>query len=749
MVTLSLDQAIQQAKSYLEEDQLEDARDLYHAVLQKFPKNERVHKDLAVLQNPLKTFLKEPPTELIKQLIELYNQDQLVSVAEKTLMLTLEFPGSAAIWNMLAVVNKKLGRNKVSEVGFKNVITLRPNYLAGYIRLGIVLKEQGKHDEAIKVYDKVLSIKSDYSEAFNSRGNILKEQGKLNEAIQEYRKAISLETNFVEAYNNLGLALIAQGRLKEAIKEFRIAISFQSDFSECHYNLGCALHQQGKLREAIEAYEKASHHGLVRAADTFHRKGNALRDLGRFEEALQAYKEAVSLKPDFAECYFCIGNTLMDLGKLGKSIWAYRKAILIKPDFAEAYHNMGNALQNQDRIKSALTAYGKAVSIKPNFVEAYKNMGNAYYNLAQLDKALEAYNKVLSLKPDSSDSYNNIGLTFLERGMFDEAEKAFKKALLLDSNSAKVYYNLSLFHNIQGNLKLGFELYEWRSRLEGKNIGSFKKEGRLQRNQSVNRKHILIHEEQGLGDTIQFCRYLPLLEKNGATVSFKVTPTLHKLLSTLEGSVSIISDAPEKGRFDYETSLLSLPHFFGTQLSTIPSESPYLHADNLKIRSWKKKLKKNSFKIGICWQGNTGKVDVGRSFPVVLFEAISKISNIELLSLHKGEGEDQLLNAGFPITTFGEDFDAGQDAFADTAAVMILSDLIITSDTAVAHLAGALGCKTWVALKYLPDWRWLMDRRDSPWYPTLSLYRQDEPGNWESVFKNFEHNIRLLVERGQ
>ena len=264
---------------------------------------------------------------------------------------------------------------------------------------------------------------------------------------------------------------------------------------------------------------------------------------------------------------------------------------------------------------------------------------------------------------------------------------------------------------------------------------------------SLNGKHFVVYEEQGLGDIIQFCRYLPVLEQKGADVTFKVKSSLHALLQTMDSKTSLNTSLPEENKIDFESPLMSLPHLLKTSLEIIPITNPYLYADQSKVTTWGERLSKDSFKVGICWQGSKRKVDIGRSFSLSLFEGISKIPNVELISLHKGEGEGQITNINFDVTTLGTGFDAGQDAFLDTAGVMMNCDLIITSDTAVAHLAGALGRPTWVALKHIPDWRWMLERHDSLWYPTMTLYRQKNRGDWVGVFNTIEQDLLSLLEQ--
>ncbi|MDA9308783.1 tetratricopeptide repeat-containing glycosyltransferase family protein [Amylibacter sp.] len=388
----------------------------------------------------------------------------------------------------------------------------------------------------------------------------------------------------------------------------------------------------------------------------------------------------------------------------------------MKPDYADAYSNMGTVLQEQSKLEEAIEAYNKALSIKPDFAIAYSNMGNALKDQGKLEEAIKAHNKALTIKPDFATAHHNLSLALLSNG----------------------------------RLKEGLEEYEWRLRKKKRTVAPARANFIWDGKQSLNNKRFVAYEEQGLGDIIQFCRYLPFLEQKGADVTFKVRPALHALLQTLDSDITFSTTDPDETQIDFEAPLMSLPHLFKTHLDTIPSTNPYLYADHNRTKTWGERLRTDRFKIGICWQGSKTKVDVGRSFPLSLFEGISKAPDVELISLHKGEGERQIDGIGFDLTTLGADFDSGDDAFIDTAAVMMNCDLIITSDTAVAHLAGALGCQTWVVLKHVPDWRWMLDRSDSPWYSTMTLYRQKTPGDWACVFDAINQNLPILInQRGQ
>ena len=352
--------------------------------------------------------------------------------------------------------------------------------------------------------------------------------------------------------------------------------------------------------------------------------------------------------------------------------------------------------------------------MNPDFAEAYLNKGNAFLQIKEISSALENYNKAITIK----------------------------------SSDPELNWNKSHCHLLIGEFATGWELYEWRWLT--KDLVKFKRnfsENNWLGQYSIFGKTILIYSEQGLGDTIQFCRYIQMVSALGARVIFEVQPPLIYLLKNLSGVSILIAQGEPLPHFDYQCSLMSLPLAFKTDLFTIPSSPFYLSCESKRKSYWNEKLKSKTFKIGICWQGSKGsKIDVGRSFNLLHFENITKLSNVELISLQKGYGEEQLENIpfGMKITKFGNEFDT-DGAFLDTAAIMSTVDLIITSDTATAHLAGALGVSVWVVLKFVPEWRWMLDRIDSPWYPSMRLYRQQKLDDWAGVFDQIFTDISLII----
>ena len=570
--------------------------------------------------------------------------------------------------------------------------------------------------------------------------------GMLDKAVEAFRKCILLKPDYIDGYINIGFAFQNQGRFAEAIRAYKKCISLKPDYAEAYSNMGNSLKNHGKLEEAIDAYKKCISL-KPDYAEAFSNMGIALNDQGKLNEALEAFNKALLIKPDYAEAYSHMSITLKEQGKLGEAIKSLKKAIFLKPNYLDAFINIGVVFKDQGNLEESIKAYQKCLKLRPDNAEVYSNMGNTLKEQGKLEDAVKAFNKSISLKPDYAEAYSNMGIALHDQGKLDEAIEVYKKALSLKHDYVDAYYNNSFSYNLKGDLKKGLELYEWRLKKKDVKIRSPRQDLIWDGIQSVSGKYFLVYEEQGLGDIIQVCRYLPLLKQKGAKVTFKVQQKMHALLETMNRDIVLVDSDTDDNEIDFETPLMSLPFLFNTILDTIPSSTPYLFAEHDKVISWGKYLTKPTFKIGICWQGSKGRVDIGRSFPLSLFKGISELPNVELISLQKGDGEEQIKDIDFKLTTLGDNFDAGGDAFTDTAAVMVNCDLIITSDTATAHLAGALGCRTWVVLKDVPDWRWMLDRTDSLWYPDMTLYRQIEQGNWNHVFNTIQKDLLSILKR--
>ena len=499
---------------------------------------------------------------------------------------------------------------------------------------------------------------------------------------------------------------------------------------------GLALHQQGYFNEAKFIYEKV----LTIQVNNF----TALQLLGvlfaqtkQFTKAVSFLTKALQINPDHAACYSNRGIALKELKNLDEALANYDKAISIEPDYADAYYNRGNTLKELQRLDTALANYDSAISIKPDYADAYSNRGNALQELQRLDEALASYDKAISIKPDYAEAYYNRGNVLQELKLLDAALASYDQAIDIKPDYASAHWNKSLCYLRSGNFKDGRQGYEWRWKNE--ELSSYKSKRTFAQplwvgSESLKDKTILLYAEQGLGDTIQFCRYAPFVKELGAKVVLEVQRPLVKLLKNLEGVDKIIVEGDALPAFDYQCPLMSLPLAFKTELQNIPSVSNHILSDSDKITKWQAKLgEKINPRVGLVWSGSTmHKNDHNRS--LTLSKLLPYLNpNIEYVCLQKElrDIDKELLGQHIEIKYFG---DALED-FTDTAALINCLDLVISVDTSVAHLAGTLGKLTWVLLPFSPDWRWLLDRDDTPWYQSVILYRQEKMRNWNSILE--------------
>lgn len=566
--------------------------------------------------------------------------------------------------------------------------------------------------------------------------------GQLSRAEQTYRRAIQADSANAAAYNLLGLVLASQGKLDEAIGCFQTAVQRDPDYAQAHNNLGVALEQQGKLDEAAAAFRQAVQ---VRPdyAEAHNNLGVAMEKQGRLDEAVACCSRAAELKPDYVEAYNSLGVAFERQDKLDEAEACFRRAVELRPDFAEAHSNLGGVLDRQDKLEPAAAALRRALALKPDSPEAHVNLGLVLERLGRLDEALAVLQRAVALEPKVAEVHMNLGLVLERQGNVEEAMTSFRRALVQpDCAQAHLNYALALLRS--GNFDEGWREYEWRAGCEG--VGQKILPGRRWQGDPIEGRTILVCEEQGAGDTLQFVRYAELLKRQGATVVVQCRPQLIGLLESCRGVDRVTSTLGPLPPYDVYVSLPSLPGILGTSLVNIPANVPYLFADAALVGEWKDELTGKDFKVGIAWQGDPNhKANRYRSFPLEKLAPLAGMPGVGLFSLQFGAGREQLadLPPACPITDLGDRL----GDFHSTAAIMRNLDLVITCDSAPAHLAGAVGVPVWVALAFVPDWRWLLARTDSPWYPTMRLYRQSRPGDWEEVFRRIAIDLAAIARQ--
>jgi tetratricopeptide (TPR) repeat protein len=564
----------------------------------------------------------------------------------------------------------------------------------------IALHQQGRLDAAARLYDAVIQAVPRHHDALHMRGVAALQQGQAEEGIALVRKALKLNPKFPAAWNSLGNGLREARQLVRAVEAFDKAVAQQPSFAEAYSN-----------------------------------RGNALADLGRFVPALASYDKAVALRPEYAEAWSNRGRALMELGRMEEALQSCDTALALRSDFAAAHANRASVLIRLGRPRDALEASERAIGFARGLATAHATRAAALQDLGRAEEALASFDQAVVLNPGLTEAAYNRARLLMASERFDEAIASYTHAIDRRPDYADARWNRSLALLLLGRLEEGWPEHEWRKRkTEPVAARSFRQPLWLGR-EPIAGKRLFLHAEQGLGDTIQFCRYALLAQERGAQLVMSVQDALVPLLGQLHPAIKVIGAEQKPDAFDFHAPLHSLPLAFGTTLATVPAWPAYLKAPSERVARWASHLGSQGRKIGINWQGSTGATDAGRSFPLSQFLPLAQVPGVRLISLHKGAGEAQLddLPPGM-VETLGPDFDPAGAAFLDSAAVIQLCDLVITSDTALAHLAGALGVPTWLILQRIPDWRWLLGREDSPWYPNMRLFRQEIPGDWDEVF---------------
>jgi tetratricopeptide (TPR) repeat protein len=571
--------------------------------------------------------------------------------------------------------------------------------------------QEGRLADAKLAYEDILRSSPNHFDALHFLGVIAYQLGDFRTAVELVSKAIAISPDSAAPYSNIGLAQRKLKQLDAAIASFDKAIAIKPDYVEAHYNRGLALQELKRLDAAVASYDKAIalYPGF---ADAHFRRGNALQELKQLDAAVASYDQAIAINSDFAEAHSNRGNALLDLGQLEAAISSFNMALAIKPDFADAYYNLANAQQRLKQLDAAVASYDQAIAINPDFAEAYCNRGNALQELKQLDAAVASYDQAIAIRPDFARAKLNLAFTLLLGGKLEEGLKLYEWRW--DATAVKAPK-----HNFSQPLWLGTE--------------------------PIQDKTILLHSEQGLGDTIQFCRYAQLVAGLGAEVILEAPTQLMSLLQGLEGVTTLVERGTPLPAFDYHCPLLSLPLAFKTDIPTIPRGGNYLRYEAKKAAKWAEKLgNSTNTRVGIVWSGNKENAnDYKRS--VALAQLLSYLPrHCEYFSLQKEVGtlDQATLQANAWLRHFGDEL----TDFADTAAVCGLMDVVISVDTSVAHLSGALGKPTWILLPYCPDWRWLLDRDDSPWYPSVRLYRQESPFEWDAVLARVRSDLASYLD---
>jgi tetratricopeptide (TPR) repeat protein len=541
--------------------------------------------------------------------------------------------------------------------------------------------------------------------------------------------------------------------------------------------LGMTAQQAGRPEEAIQLMSEA----LALAPDdpyTLNDLGGSYLIRGEIESAMNCYQRLVELRPDSARAHYCFGVTQELLKLLDASKDSFRRAVTLEPGSAEFHCARARAHYKSGDPQAAAVGFERALALDPNRYEIHNGLGLALTDLGQYEAAAailqkgyalqpesaelsaslgylfeakgdlassaEAYRRAIRLAPKLAGAHRELGLVLFALGEMAEAEECFERVRALDPDSAEATFYLATIHLLEGKLALGWSEYEsrWRTGAGLRTRRTFPQP--QWKGEPLEGARILIYAEQGLGDTLQFVRYVPLVAARGGQVILEVQPELQRLLTSIEAGWQVLSRGQTLPDFTWQCPMLSMPLAFATEMSTIPGQTPYIYPDPALREVWKQRLEDVALRIGLVWAGGRHHgFDRWRSIPLAQFAPLTKLEGATFYSLQTGEAAEQVKQSEAPVRLV--DLRDEMQDFADTAAIIANLDLVITVDTAVAHLAGALGKPVWILLTNAPDWRWFLEREDSPWYPTARLFRQSTHGNWQEVLARLERELRKLL----
>jgi tetratricopeptide (TPR) repeat protein len=574
--------------------------------------------------------------------------------------------------------------------------------------------QAGRTAEAERLYRTVVASPPGHALASYGLGLLCTIQGRQQDAIAYYRQTISLRPDFVDAYINLGTVLLAFGQREEAVASYRHAIAISPDNAMAHGNLG-----------------------------------KALQDLGKLDEAIDAYRAGITRQPDNAVIHINLGAAMLEREAWDDAVTITRRAIHLDPANAMAHANLGTALLKLGQYDAALAACCQAVALQPQGVESYSSLGGAMLELGALQEAAALCHHAITLDPTQPDAYFNLSHTLKGMNQLDGAVVAARQAIALRPDSAEYHFHLAHTLLLQGNLEAGWSEYEWRLKLpdfawiDGL-LGALTQPSWT--GEDIRGKTILIYTEQGLGDIIQFARYLPLVVLRAGRVIVAAHPPMRRLLETIKGIIVVpIREAPLQN-FDVQCPLLSLPWVFKTRLDNIPAEVPYLRVDPLEQARWDKRIGGKALRVGIVWAGNpVTRRDRFRSPGLSSIAALFSVPGVDFVVLQVGPGRQDCDANRLPPHVL----DLGQevDDLADTAAIMAGLDLMISSCTGPLHLAGALGVPSWAMIPFAPHFPWLLERTDTSWYPSMRLYRQEQYSrDWSGVVNSIAADLAALSQ---
>ena len=679
-------------------------------------------------------------------------------------------PTDASTLLRQAAAHHQHGELASAEVLYRKLLEILPDQSAVLHLLGVLLGQTDRLEESLAMLERAVTASPGVAMYRNDLGNALRNAGRLNEAIASFAAAVELDPTSVSATANLGNALGDAGRFDEAVAACRRAVELAPDVAAVHSDLGVALAQLHHWDQSIAEHERAialdpnttafwnNYFTALRKAGRVQESeaaaGHAVEldvrspvalnnlaicrlDAGDTDPAISLLRSAIRIDPDYADAHNNLGNALCAAGQAGAGEVEVREAMKLRPNFADAHTNLSTALREQGRLTDALDAADVAVRLDSKSSTGHTNRGACLADNARFEEAVDAFERAIALDPESVAAHTNLAAAYAALGMKDRCLAAARRAVEIDPSHAAAHTNLGLMLLTFGEFAQGWAENEWRW---AANTKSRRREFPQPQwdGSPLHGRTILLHAEQGFGDGIQFMRYAPLVAARGGQVILEVAPALARLAKTLAGVDTVIAYGEPLPAFDVQCPLMSLPLAIGT----IPSTVPYLSATDECKSFWSARLGElKGFRIGLVWAGRaTHSNDRNRSMPFERLRPLFAVPGISWVSLQQQPAS--IASSGENILNLGDEL----HDFADTAGLLGNLDGLVSVDSAVAHLAGAMAVPTWLMLPRVADWRWMIDRVDSDWYPQHRLVRQRVSGEWVPVVEAICKTLRDLPQ---
>ncbi len=600
---------------------------------------------------------------------------------------------------------------------------------------------QGKLSKAEKIYRDLINKGTSNHITYGNLGIICGVKGNSEDMIKFLKISLEIEPQYEQAYNNLGIALREKNELENAIKFFEKAIEIKPDYSDAYFNLGIVMYRKNMIERAKFYYKKALEFDPINIK-AFNSLAITYESNNEFEKAILCYKKALKINPLSSEIHMNLANSYLKKGKINEAITSYRKSIKISPNNSSAHNNLASALKKKGLFDEAIYEYNNAIKIDSKNAKAFFNLGVLLAEMEKPISAINAYKESIEVDPNYVEAYTNLGIIFQEEGSYKLAIDSYNKALRLEPNNSKSRWNLAIAQLLTGNYIEGWENYDWRlNNLNSNKLHSAPKTQPIFENIFKSDDNLLVISEQGLGDTIQYMRYIPYLRNLGLNINFSAQEKLHNIIQV--SNIDSNPLTPEEANLVNDRRwipLLSLPKNLCVRPDNPIVSKPYIKTKKELLDKWENELShENKPIVGINWQGGLDMEKAsykGRSIPLENFSILLKQNDITFLSLQKGYGSDQLNHCSFnnQFVSCQKKIDQIWD-FTENAAIAANCDLIITCDTSVAHLAGGMGLKVWLLLKDVPFWTWGLSGESTFWYPSMRLFRQNKKNDWITLLE--------------